>query len=196
MSDPFTGKDPSLQQGDFFSNKKLNDHGNQDTDNDRDSRHHTLGTSPTQAAAGNHKHDDLYAVLNPPYFHGRVNGAQLQAVANLKDFTSEIDTHAGWNGVDLYTIPVTGIYRLTHSFKWNGTPAGIISNSFWSNINGKFSFSPDWFNHAFAGGVDVWSGRLIATEGIGVYLNAGVYTTWADTDENNYFTVEWVRPSV
>lgn len=35
-------------------------HTNSDTDVDRNAMHHTLGTGPTQAAAGNHNHDGRY----------------------------------------------------------------------------------------------------------------------------------------
>ena len=161
-------------------------HENDDVDHDVKSHHHTLGIGPNQAAPGNHVH-------KTPFFHGRIFGTVIQNPATLKAFTTVTDTHDAW-AVDLYTVPISGIYRITHTFKWDGTPAGIVTNGFWDTNIGLFTNSRNWINHAFAGGIESWSGYLPKGLGVGVFLIAGPYSTRDDTinRETNHLSIEWV----
>lgn len=88
---------------------QANTHQNVDTDAAGNSLHHTLGTNPTQAAAGNHVHDSRYV---------RMDGSVDQLVTGKKTFPS---------GTSSIAIP--DFQNATHHHLNTGTDGGWMANT-------------------------------------------------------------------
>jgi hypothetical protein len=113
---------------------QVNTHQSPDTDTAPTALHHTLGTSPNQAAAGNHAHDyHSNFITNKPWY--RCTSTTRPGSPVLGTFIYETDTHfvrvwdqfAGDSGPIWHVLPVARVptCRLRQGFNqtitWTGT---------------------------------------------------------------------------
>lgn len=98
-----------------------NTHQSPDTDNALSSLHHTVGTSATQAAAGNHLHTGTYFPNYTPYFSRASfdpSGGFYTNFANTDTITS-----AGWVATDdtygLWTAGINPLFTIPAAGKWH-----------------------------------------------------------------------------
>lgn len=118
------------------TNKLLqaNTHQSADTDSATTSIHHTIGTSATQAAAGNHTHVYVPPVI--PSVSARIlNYVGYPAIATNTDTTISY-TGTDWNTdpagsmwnsgtPNIVTIKTAGIWRLILESNWGSNSSGI-----------------------------------------------------------------------
>lgn len=99
---------------------QLNTHISPDTDVALSSLHHTIGTSSTQSAAGNHNHNAAYLPLYIPYFSRAAFGP-----SNVYTNAAGTDqlTSTGWAATDdsysLWTAGTTPLFTIPASGKWH-----------------------------------------------------------------------------
>jgi hypothetical protein len=129
----------------------------------------------------------------PPYFHGKLAGGVLLNAGFSYTYAVVEDSHSGWS-TNLYTIPVSGVYRFTIGVKWSGTPTGTLGISISVDGTGSVWRGPDENPNSYGGCTRVHVGRFTAGQVVRVVNATGSYTTQSDDPaEGNALTIEYVR---
>lgn len=129
-----------------------------------------------------------------PFFKGVISASTALSVGANIAFSAAEDTHGGWS-TNKYTVPVSGLYRVSLWLKFSGTPAGPIVPQLIKNAGAVFS-GPQQSNSPAFGAVHLNTTlRLVAADQLSAQIAQASMTTQSDSPaENNHFVIEYVRP--
>lgn len=129
-----------------------------------------------------------------PFFKGVPVSASQAITAGVNiPFTATEDTHSGWNaGSNYYTIPVSGLYRITGQVKIDGTNT-VVSLAIVNGAGSVLTWAPNQpATGGFAGSQITNVLRFTAGQTVALRPQA-TDALQNDSVENSFFIVEYVR---
>lgn len=136
----------------------------------------------------------VWRKIGEPYFKGVVPDATNLAANTTVNWTAVEDSDGTYINGEWYA-PRSGKYRVSVQFKWGATPPSTAPNVKIYVGAVAVAMSPNFSNSPAYGGFSFsWRGHVEQSTRIFVQIGQGPFITQDDNMDNNFCTIEWVRP--